>query len=67
MFELLFMVCLFQNHWRRKKKKKLIIFLNFLFELLLLGKLWQANARKQALIDQLQRHDAAIADQKKEG
>jgi len=47
--------------------KKMIIFLNFLFELLLLGKLWQANARKQALIDQLQRHDAAIADQKKEG
>jgi hypothetical protein len=47
--------------------KKILVFLNFLLELLLLGKLWQSNARKNALIEQLQRHDSAIADQEKEG
>lgn len=47
--------------------KKLLTVLNLLVELLLFGKLWQANARKQALIEQLQRHDSAIADQEKEG
>lgn len=46
--------------------KKILVFLNFLLELLLLGKLWQSNARKNALIEQLQRHDS-VADQEKEG
>lgn len=46
--------------------EKILVFLNFLLELLLLGKLWQSNARKNVLIEQLQRHDS-VADQEKEG
>lgn len=46
--------------------EKILVFLNFLLELLLLGKLWQSNARKNVLIEQLQRNDS-VADQEKEG